>query len=165
MSPFARSCPAIQRFRAVITDTSACSQVPKSSPSRIRVNIFGSSPEAMSVWAPERAARRAAPSLVTMPPRPKAPAPPLTRLVKDWSVARADSIRLAAGSTRGSALSKPATSVKMIKRSASTRLATRAPKVSLSPKRISSVATVSFSLMIGTTDTSMSVFRVARAFR
>jgi hypothetical protein len=39
----------------------------------------------------------------------------------------------------------------MISASASTRLATSAPSVSLSPNLISSVTTVSFSLMIGTT--------------
>ena len=45
------------------------------------------------------------------------------------------------------------------------RLATSAARVSLSPKRISSVTTVSFSLMTGTTPRSMSVRNVLRALR
>ena len=49
--------------------------------------------------------------------------------------------------------------------SASIMEATRAPSRSLSPKRISAVATVSFSLITGTALRSSSVFSVARALR
>ena len=50
-------------------------------------------------------------------------------------------------------MNKPSVSVRMASKSASTRLATRADKVSLSPKTgpISSTATTSFSLIIGMT--------------
>jgi hypothetical protein len=44
-------------------------------------------------------------------------------------------------------------------------LVTSAPSVSLSPTRISSVVTVSFSLMIGITDSAISVVNVLRALR
>jgi len=45
------------------------------------------------------------------------------------------------------------------------RFATSAPRVSLSPTRISSVVTVSFSLMIGITASASSVRSVVRALR
>ncbi|MNO07236.1 hypothetical protein D3C81_2293500 [compost metagenome] len=53
----------------------------------------------------------------------------------------------------------------MISVSASIRLVTSAPSVSLSPKRISSVTTVSFSFTIGTTPRRSSANSVLRAFR
>ncbi|MCY1563296.1 hypothetical protein D9M68_1008380 [compost metagenome] len=59
----------------------------------------------------------------------------------------------------------PSRSVRITSRSASTRLATRAARVSLSPKRISSVTTVSFSLITGMAPSSTRVRRVLRAFR
>ena len=55
------------------------------------------------------------------------------------------------GVPAGSQSKSPSWSVSRIRRSASIRFATRAARVSLSPKRSSSVATVSFSLMTGIT--------------
>jgi len=53
----------------------------------------------------------------------------------------------------------------MKRASASMRLVTSAPSVSLSPNLISSVTMVSFSLMMGTTPRSSRVLRVLRALR
>ncbi len=60
---------------------------------------------------------------------------------------------------------RPSVSVSSTSRSAFTRSATWAAKVSLSPKRSSSVEVVSFSLMIGTTCQSSRRLSVLRAFR
>ncbi|MNE92813.1 hypothetical protein D3C80_1905830 [compost metagenome] len=59
----------------------------------------------------------------------------------------------------------PSRSVRITSKSASTRFATSAARVSLSPKRISSVTTVSFSLITGITFSSTSARKVLRAFR
>jgi len=72
---------------------------------------------------------------------------------------------VAFGFWRGSAVNRPIWSVRIISASASIRLATNAPKVSLSPNLISSVTTVSFSLMIGMTPSWSSVVNVERALR
>jgi hypothetical protein len=45
------------------------------------------------------------------------------------------------------------------------RFVTSAPNVSLSPKRISSTTTVSFSLITGTTPSATRLFNVVRALR
>ena len=66
---------------------------------------------------------------------------------------------------RGSSVSRPAVSVSSTRRSAPTRWATSAASRSLSPKRISSSATASFSLTTGTTPSSSSRARVWRACR
>ena len=57
------------------------------------------------------------------------------------------------------------TSVRITSRSPATRFSTVAERLSLSPKRISSVATVSFSFTMGTTPSSKSSFSVWRALR
>ena len=67
------------------------------------------------------------------------------------SPAAASSMKRACGSLRGSAEYRPRWSVRITSASASTRLATSAPSVSLSPNLISSLTTVSFSLMTGMT--------------
>lgn len=74
-------------------------------------------------------------------------------------------MNLASGFLRGSESYRPRWSVRMISVSASIRLVTSAPSVSLSPSRISSVTTVSFSLTIGTTPRRSSANSVLRAFR
>ncbi|MNS86903.1 hypothetical protein D3C72_1208210 [compost metagenome] len=79
--------------------------------------------------------------------------------------ASASSTNVAFGSLRGSAEYSPRWSVRMTSASPSIRLVTSAPSVSLSPNLISSVTTVSFSLMIGTTPSESSVSSVERAFR
>jgi hypothetical protein len=100
-----------------------------------------------------------------MPPREIAlPAPPAIAS-SAASPAVALATRVAAASRRGSAENSPVWSVRITKTSASTRLVTSAPSVSLSPNLISSVTTVSFSLMTGTTPSSSSVKSVERALR
>ena len=69
------------------------------------------------------------------------------------------------GSRRGSAVYSPSVSVSITSRSAPTRSATWAARKSLSPKEISSVVVVSFSLMTGTTRQSSSLRSVWRALR
>ncbi len=73
------------------------------SPAKRRVRSSGSRPQAMTVWAPLRAARFAASTLVIMPPLPMSePAPP-AMASRDASPAVARATRVAAGSLRGSA--------------------------------------------------------------
>ena len=135
------------------------------SPAARRSSTSGSRPQAMTVEAPDPAARLAARILVSMPPLPMLePAPPAMRS-SARSPARASCTNSAAGLARGSAVYSPFWSVRMTSRSASIRLATSAPSVSLSPTLISSVTTVSFSLMTGSTWYSSSVSKVVRAFR
>ncbi len=100
-----------------------------------------------------------------MPPLPiELPAPPAMPS-SDGSPATTRGSRVADGSLRGSAVYSPCWSVRITSASASIRLVTSAPSVSLSPTLISSVTTVSFSLMIGTTPSPSSVSSVERAFR
>ena len=77
-------------------------------------------------------------------------------------------MRVASGSRWGSAVNRPSVCPRMTSRSASTRLATMAERLSLSPKNSpasSSTATTSFSLIMGTTPRSISWVRVLRTFR
>ena len=143
----------------------ACKCVPIASPALKRVNTLGSRPDAITVCAPLLAARLAASILVSMPPLPMSlPAPPaIFSSSKFPAVSKV--INFASLSLRGSAEYKPCWSVKITKASASIKFATSAPSVSLSPKRISSVTTVSFSLMIGITFKSSKVLSVERAFK
>ena len=75
------------------------------------------------------------------------------------STSRAD------GSERGSPVNSPAVDVSNNSSDASTSTATCAARKSLSPKEISSVVVVSFSLMTGTIRHSTSLRSVRRAFR
>ena len=110
-------------------------------------------------------AMRAASSFVIMPPEPSS----------DWGlpaiatisgvIARTVGISSAASLPRGSAVYRPSMSVSSTQVSADIICATRAASRSLSPKRISSVATVSFSLMTGITPSWTSACMVLRAFR
>ena len=143
----------------------AVSWVPIASPSARRDSTCASRPQAITVLAPERAARRAASTLVSMPPVPTLePAPPAISS-SAASPASASCTKRASGCLRGSAVYRPCWSVRISSASASIRLVTSAPSVSLSPKRISAVTTVSFSLMIGTTPSASKVASVVRAFR
>jgi len=107
-------------------------------------------PAAITTVVPERLARSAAWSLVSMPPVPNFPAV-LRRIQTNCGIdgVTISWISSADGSVRGSAVKSPGWSVSITSRSASIRFATSADKLSLSPRRISSVATVSFSLTIG----------------
>ena len=139
--------------------------VPIDSPRASLTSTSGWRPEATTVWAPPLAARRAASTLVIIPPLPiDEPAPP-AMVSSTGSPATTRSSRRACGSRRGSAVNRPDWSVRITSASASIRLVTSAPSVSLSPNLISSVTTVSFSLMIGTTPSSSSASSVERAFR
>ena len=71
----------------------------------------------------------------------------------------------AAGSPRGSAVYRPSMSESKISWSACIISATRAASRSLSPNRISAVATESFSLITGIHPSPSSVASVARPFR
>ncbi len=77
----------------------------------------------------------------------------------------ASAIGRAVGSVRGSAVYRPSMSDSMTSASALAICATCAARRSLSPKRISAVATVSFSLIIGTAPRRRIVFTVERALR
>jgi len=72
--------------------------------------------------------------------------------------------RTAFASLWGSAVYRPSMSLSRIRRSALTLWATMAPRVSLSPMTISSVAMVSFSLIMGSVPSSSSRFRVLMKF-
>ena len=162
-----RNCrwSAIHCLRACCFCVGATNKVPMLSPAAKRKRALGSRPQAMTVLAPDPAARLAAKILVSMPPRPMLePAPPAISSScgsPAWPVG----MSWALGSLRGSALNRPFWSVRMTSASASTKLATKAPNVSLSPNLISSFTTVSFSLMTGNTRCANKVFKVERAFR
>lgn len=114
---------------------------------------------------PNPVAIRAASTFVTMPPvpTPARPAPPMSTPVRSRSSCTS-LIRLEPGRV-GSPVQRASTSERSTSRSAWTRAATRAANRSLSPKRISSVATVSFSLTIGTARRSSSLRSVRYALR
>ena len=108
---------------------------------------------------------RAAASLEAIPPLPTAePGPPATSS-KAASTATTCSTSVASANRLGSASNRPSVSVSRTRHSAPTRLAMSAARRSLSPKRISSSATASFSLMTGTAPSSMSRVIVSRAWR
>ena len=81
------------------------------------------------------------------------PSPPANAIISGVN-ASTDSIRVAPASLCGSAVYSPSISESRINRSASMLTATMAESVSLSPTLISSVAMVSFSLIIGRTSNS-----------
>ena len=120
----------------------------------------------MTMLAPASIAMRAAIIFVAMPPEPMSdPAAPAIasisgviarNLGNEPRVRRrgADRRRKARRCRRAAQGSRP-------RSCPSTRAASR----SLSPKRISAVATVSFSLITGTLPSASSVFNVERAFR
>ena len=119
----------------------------------------------MTVSTPDQVAILAAASLDAMPPLPTTvPGPPATRS-SCWSISTTSSMREASAKVRGSPVWSPGVSVSSTSSSAPTRWATRAASRSLSPKRISSSATASFSLTTGTTPSSSRCDRVPRARR
>ncbi len=107
----------------------------------------------------------AAASLEAMPPLPKGLPGPPARRSSSWSISTTSSMSDASASCRGSAVSRPGVSVSSTSTSARTRWATSAASRSLSPKRISSSATASFSLTTGTTPSSTRWRSVPRAWR
>ena len=158
-------CPSSHCLRAFTRLNSLVNSVPMLSPAHSRTNTSGSRPEATTVLAPLNAARFAANTLVYIPPVPTpVPAPPAMLSKSGWA-AEIWLINCACGFLRGSLSYKPRWSVRIISASASTKLVTSAPSVSLSPSLISAVVTLSFSLITGTIFCASSVCSVLRAFR
>ena len=125
----------------------------------------GREASAMTASTPDHTAILAAASFEPIPPLPTAvPGPPAMRS-SSWSISTTSSMSEPASVRRGSSVSRPAVSVSSTSCSARTRWATRAASRSLSPNRISSSATASFSLTTGTTPRSSSRPRVWRACR
>ncbi|MNV44203.1 hypothetical protein D3C71_1359540 [compost metagenome] len=114
---------------------------------------------------PAAPALAAACNLVCMPPVPTAlPLPPA--IASTSGVSSVTSlIGCANGLLRGSAVYSPSMSVAMNKASASTKAATMAARLSLSPSFSSSTETVSFSLITGSAPNASSSLSVARALR
>ena len=119
----------------------------------------------MTMWQPAAIAMPAAASLVCIPPDASAePAAPAAASILGV-IASTRGIHLAVLARDGSALYMPSMVDSSNRVSALIMAATRAARRSLSPKRISAVATVSFSLMIGTAPAANSVLMVLRALR
>ncbi len=135
------------------------------SPLRTRARVPCLRPLAMIMGTPAAAAFCAACSLVAMPPTAPAPVPFQTRRVTSAVTASTVSITRASRSVAGSPVYSPSTSVSSTRRSASMREATSALRLSLSPTLISSTATVSFSLTMGSTPKRSSASSVLRALR
>ena len=116
------------------------------------------------VGMPAAAALRAAASLDAMPPVPSRTrtVPRLAAMARSWARASGDR-GPRRGRRAGRASYRPATSLRMTSRSASTSVAVSAERLSLSPNLSSSTATVSFSFTIGTTPSAeQGAQRVAR---
>ena len=139
--------------------------MPTASPFTALTRTFSAVPAATSTVTPDSVARRAACTFVAIPPIPlTVPAPDASATISS-EITRTSAINVAVECRRGSAVNNPSWSVSRTSRSASIRLATSAERLSLSPILISSVATTSFSLMMGTTFLSSSASSVLRAFR
>ena len=125
----------------------------------------GSKPEPITVGIPAAVAISAAATFERIPPEPSGDvAEPIDSASSSAGSLTAET-SCAEGSTRGSAVSRPGVEVSRSSRDASTSTATCAARKSLSPKEISSVVVVSFSLMTGTIRQSTSLRSVRRAFR
>ena len=121
-------------------------------------------PLTMAIAMPAWVTFRAAASLVAMPPVPRLlPLPPAIS-IRLSVISSTRGIRRASGFSRGLPVYRPSISLTSTSASASTRRATVADRLSLSPKRISSTATVSFSLTMGTTPSSSSRWKVLWTF-
>ena len=122
----------------------------------------------MTTYTPEEVASRAASILVTMPPVPRLLFVMAPSFLMPASIFVTRGMSRASGSMDGSAVYSPPMSVRIISISASTRLATIAERLSLSPNLaslISSMETTSFSLTMLTTPSSMRASSVLRALR
>ena len=117
---------------------------------RRRASVPAAVPLQITAGMPASLAISAAATLLRIPPEPKADVrSPISRPLERGEVVDLDSTSSAPGSARGSAVWRPSTSVSRTSRRASSRIATWAARKSLSPKVISSVAVVSFSLTTG----------------
>ena len=123
---------------------------------------------ATTVGIPASVAIMAASTLVAIPPVPTAtvpPAPARPRVTPARSARLRTSVIRRAPGWRGSVSYSASTSDSRISAPARTTCATSAASRSLSPNRISSVATVSFSFTMGRIPSSSSRLRVRWAFR
>ena len=138
--------------------------MPSSSHFNKRRKTSCSEPEAMTIVQPELIAILAALILVLIPPVPiDVPAPPAIFSISGV-ICGTSWRRFAFLSLLGLAVYNPSISDKIIKASASTKVATVADKVSLSPIFNSSTATASFSLMIGITPMDNKAIKALREF-
>ena len=103
--------------------------------------------------------------LVIMPPVPTEVVESPADAMIPASMRSTRGMKRASGSSAGLAVYSPSISESVTHRSAETRQETSAASVSLSPKRISSTVTVSFSLTTGTTPSSTSLPSASRACR
>ena len=139
--------------------------VPVGSPAQARASTPGSNPLPITVGMPAAVAISAAATFERIPPDPSADVS--DEMLSAASSAGSSTVATsrADGSERGSAVNSPAVEVSSSSSDASTSTATCAARKSLSPKEISSVVVVSFSLMTGTIRHSTSLRSVRRALR
>ena len=116
-----------------------------------------SQPWAVAIWA--------ARSFVAMPPVARSLPFSPARARMSGVTSSTTGMSRASGSRRGSAVYSPSMSLSSTSRSALAEQATMAPRVSLSPTLISSVAMVSFSLMMGRAPSSSRRDMVFSKFR
>ena len=114
---------------------------------------------------PAAVAISAAATFERMPPEPSGDVAAPIDSASSSAGSSTDVTSRADGSTRGSAVNRPGVEVSSSSSDASTSTATCAARKSLSPKEISSVVVVSFSLMTGTIRHSTSLRSVRRALR
>ena len=139
--------------------------MPTGSPAHARPSSPGSNPEPITVGMPAAVAISAAATFERIPPEPSGDVAEPIDSASSSDGSSIEDTRRADGSTRGSAVSSPGVEVSSNSSEASTSTATCAARKSLSPKEISSVVVVSFSLMTGTIRHSTSLRSVRRAFR
>ena len=119
----------------------------------------------MTVGMPAAVAISAAATFERMPPDPSGEVAEPIDSASSSEGSETNETSSAEGSTRGSAVRSPGVEVSSSSSEASTSTATWAARKSLSPKEISSVVVVSFSLMTGTIRQSTSLRSVRRALR
>ena len=139
--------------------------MPTASPPAAASSDPGRVPSQITLGIPASLAISAAATLLRIPPEPKAEVRSPISISPSSEKSSTSSTGAASGSALGSALWRPSTLESRTSSRASSRIATWAARKSLSPKLISSVAVVSFSLTTGTTPHSISRRSVCRAFR
>ena len=163
--PFAGFAYLSQSLKLDALPPCAAKRVPIASLRAAAIRVPAFVPLQIVAGVPDSAAISAAATLLRMPPEPKAEVRSPIAMPSRRPKSSTTSISSAPGSRRGSPRCRPSTSESRTSSRASSRIATCAARKSLSPKVISSVAVVSFSLTTGTTPHSISRRRVCRAFR
>ena len=128
--------------------------VPTLSPATALRMTPGRRPSAITTCAPDCVASRAASIFVAMPPVPRCPAWPAAASSIAGPMRSTCSMSRASGSLAGSAVWSPAVSVRISSRSASTRFATWAERLSLSPIAASWISSIETTSFISVTDPS-----------